>query len=194
LNDWVTVRPCPPFRCFRLADDLLSQGGTLTFADNSTVAFGALANDGSATLINLGGSGGSVVTDSIFLYITSVSSATGQAGLAEFQVYGTPCVGCQPSNNLTSTTTTQTSAGVTTGTSSGQNIALTGTASASSSFDAQGPEKAIDGFVSSIHLPLLLFAHSSLIAATSTVTVRTALVLARRNGSVARLLLSAFLF
>ncbi|GAA5850725.1 hypothetical protein JCM8547_009070 [Rhodosporidiobolus lusitaniae] len=128
LNDWMT-------------------GGTLTFADNSTVSFGALANDGSATLISLGGSGGTVVTDSIFLYVTSVSGATGQVGLAEFQVFGTPCPGCAFSSDLTAATTTQTSSGTTTGADASTDLALAATATASSAFDAQGPEKAIDGYV-----------------------------------------------
>ncbi|GAA6015570.1 hypothetical protein JCM10207_008130 [Rhodosporidiobolus poonsookiae] len=125
LNDWMT-------------------GGTLTFSDNTTVSFGALANDGSATLISLPGN---VVTDSIFLYVTSVSSATGQVGLAEFQVYGTLCPGCGPSSSLNGTTTTQTSAGTVSGAAASQDLALVATASASSSFAAQGPEKAIDGYI-----------------------------------------------
>ncbi|GAA5902982.1 hypothetical protein JCM6882_009662 [Rhodosporidiobolus microsporus] len=128
LNDWMT-------------------GATLTFADNSTVAVGALANDGSATLVSLGGSSGSVVTDSIFLYVTSVSSATGQVGLAEFQVYGTVCKGCKVSSSLNSTTTTTTSDGTVSAHDSTQDLALAGTATASSSFSSQGPEKAIDGYI-----------------------------------------------
>ncbi|GAA5826186.1 hypothetical protein JCM11251_007199 [Rhodosporidiobolus azoricus] len=128
LNDWIT-------------------GATLTFADNSTVAVGALANDGSATLVDLGGAGGSVITDSIFFYVTSVSSSTGQAGLAEFQVFGTICKGCEISSNLSSTTTTTTSEGTVAGHPSTENLALKGTATASSFFDAQGPEKAIDGYI-----------------------------------------------
>ncbi|GAA5824582.1 hypothetical protein JCM11251_000484 [Rhodosporidiobolus azoricus] len=122
-------------------------GGTLTFADNATVSFGALANDGSATLIDLGGSGGSVVTDSIFLYVTSTSSSTGQVGLAEFQVFGKQCKGCKISSNLNNGTTTETSEGSTVGTSSSVDLALSATATASSSAPQQGPEKAIDGYV-----------------------------------------------
>ncbi|GAA6029989.1 hypothetical protein JCM8097_009203 [Rhodosporidiobolus ruineniae] len=126
LNDWMT-------------------GSTLTFADNSTVSVGALANDGSATLVNLGGT---VVTDSIFLYVTSVSSATGQVGLAEFQVYGEACPGCTIGNNFVNATTTTTSAGTVAGSASSEDLALLATASSSSSAPSQGPEKAIDGVVS----------------------------------------------
>ncbi|BGP13217.1 hypothetical protein JCM10213_005013 [Rhodosporidiobolus nylandii] len=125
LNDWMT-------------------GSTITFADNTTIAVGALANDGSATLVSLPGS---VVTDSMFLYVTSVSSATSQVGLAEWQVYGTPCKGCSVGSSLNGTTQTTTSSGTTSGSAAEDDLALAGTASASSSFAQQGPEKANDGVI-----------------------------------------------
>jgi hypothetical protein len=133
-----------------LADWMTS--GTLTFTgddNDATISFGALANDGSATLIDLQGS---VVTNSIFLYVGSVSSSTGQVGLAEFQVYGTPCTGCAMTSNLTGSTT-KTSSGTSSATDASTDLALNATATASSGATDQGANKAIDGFVFSPVLP-----------------------------------------
>lgn len=120
--------------------------GTLTFSgdlDDSTISFGALANDGSATLIGLDGT---VTTDSIFLYVGSASSATSSVGLAEFQVYGTPCVGCAKTSNLTGSTT-KTSSGTTTATDALTDLALNATATASSGATNQDATKANDGWI-----------------------------------------------
>ncbi|GAA5852849.1 hypothetical protein JCM8547_004705 [Rhodosporidiobolus lusitaniae] len=124
LNDWMT-------------------SGTLTFGDDATISFGALANDGSATLVQLEGT---VVSDSIFLYVQSASASTGQVGLAEFQVFGTPCPGCEVVTNLTGSIT-KTSSGTTTGADASTDLALRATATASSGADGQGPDKANDGWI-----------------------------------------------
>ncbi|GJN87828.1 hypothetical protein Rhopal_000783-T1 [Rhodotorula paludigena] len=125
-NDWIT-------------------GGTLTFSDGSSVPFGALANDGSATLITLAGP---VITSYIKMDVTSVSTSTGAAGLAEFRAFGTECPGCTPGNSFgDGTTTTETAYGVTSGTDAYNDLALSAEAYASSSFAQQGPEKAIDGVI-----------------------------------------------
>lgn len=122
------------------------QGGTLLFRDGSTISFGALANDGSATLVTLPGS---VVTDAVLMTVTSVSPATGSIGLAEIQAYGNVCPGCTIGNNFqNSSATTQTSTGLVSGTGAYQDLALSAEAFASSAFAQQGPEKAIDGVVS----------------------------------------------
>lgn len=60
-------------------------GGTLAFDDGSSVTFGALVNNGSATYVNLTSA---VTTSSLRLTVTSVSSSTSSAGLAEIQVFG----------------------------------------------------------------------------------------------------------
>lgn len=60
-------------------------GGMLTFDDGSSVTFGALVNDGSATYVNLTSA---VTTSSLLLTVTSVSSTTSSAGLAEIEVFG----------------------------------------------------------------------------------------------------------
>ncbi|ORY58336.1 hypothetical protein BCR35DRAFT_271227, partial [Leucosporidium creatinivorum] len=60
-------------------------GGMLTFDDGSSVTFGALVNDGSATDVNLTSA---VTTSSLLLTVTSVSSTTSSAGLAEIEVFG----------------------------------------------------------------------------------------------------------
>ncbi len=86
-------------------------GGTLTFNDGTllgttTVNFGALANDGSATLITLSKP---IVAKSVMMTVTSVTGSTTAAGLAEFQVYGTQCANCPvTTGNTTATTTTST--------------------------------------------------------------------------------------
>ncbi|TFV86358.1 hypothetical protein E4P40_12990 [Blastococcus sp. CT_GayMR20] len=58
-------------------------GGTLTFADGSTVAVPALANDGSATTVSFPARS----TTSVRLTITAVSATTGNVGLAEIQAW-----------------------------------------------------------------------------------------------------------
>jgi hypothetical protein len=58
-------------------------GGTLTFADGSTVAVPALANDGSATTVSFAARS----TSSVRLTITGVSATTGNVGLAEIEAW-----------------------------------------------------------------------------------------------------------
>jgi LmbE family N-acetylglucosaminyl deacetylase/3-mercaptopyruvate sulfurtransferase SseA len=58
--------------------------GTLTFSDGSTVSVGALANNGSGTTVSFTAR----TITSVTFTITSVSSATENIGLAEFEVYG----------------------------------------------------------------------------------------------------------
>lgn len=61
-------------------------GGTLTFAPSgSVVTFGELANNGGATKVTLASA---VSATSVTMKVTSVSSTTGNVGLAEIQVYG----------------------------------------------------------------------------------------------------------
>jgi len=66
-----------------LSDRVL--GGTLTWSDGTSRTFGALNADGSATTINLSKQ---VTTSSLLVTITSVSSTTNSAGLAEITVFG----------------------------------------------------------------------------------------------------------
>ncbi|KAI5481074.1 Carbohydrate-Binding Module Family 1 protein, cellulose binding protein [Pseudohyphozyma bogoriensis] len=106
------------------------QAGTLTFSDSSVQNFGVLNNDGSATLIVLDTP---VITNSILLTVTAVSGATSSVGLSEFQVYGVPCVGCTAANITQSINTKLI------------DLALLGTATASSYNDPQTPAHAIDG-------------------------------------------------
>ena len=89
-------------------------GGTLTFSDTSVVSFGYLNNDGSATMVQLQSP---MITTSVLLTVTSVSTSTGNVGLAEIQAYGAACLACTiGSGNSTSNT----------------NLALAATATASS--------------------------------------------------------------
>jgi hypothetical protein len=121
-------------------------GCTLTFSDGSTVSVGALANDGSATLVTLPGT---VVTQMIVLAVTSVSSSTSNVGLSEFQAFGSICPGCALGNNFTdASATTTTSSGVVSGTGAFADLALLATASASSYGSSQPPQRAIDGVIS----------------------------------------------
>ncbi|GAA5954834.1 hypothetical protein JCM3765_007787 [Sporobolomyces pararoseus] len=126
-------------------DDWIT-GCTLSFSDNSSVTVGALANDGSATLVTLPGN---VVTKMIVVAVTSTASSTQNAGLAEFQAYGTLCPGCKIGNtfgNYTANTTT--SSGVVSGNGAYADLALLATADASSWPASQPPQRAIDGVVS----------------------------------------------
>ncbi|GAA5841179.1 hypothetical protein JCM3766R1_001696 [Sporobolomyces carnicolor] len=126
-------------------DDWIT-GCTLTFSDKSTVSVGALANDGSATLVTLPGT---VVTQMVVVAVTSTASSTENAGLAEFQAYGAACPACRIGNtfgNYTANTTT--SGGVVSGTGAYSDLALFATASASSWPATQPPQRAIDGVLS----------------------------------------------
>ncbi|KAM0752192.1 hypothetical protein T439DRAFT_312308 [Meredithblackwellia eburnea MCA 4105] len=86
-NDWIT-------------------GGTLTFSDGTSTTFGALYNDGSATLIQLATP---KTTTSILMTVTSVDSGTQNVGLAEFRAYGTAVGGTSTSSSTSSTRTSTSS-------------------------------------------------------------------------------------
>lgn len=62
-------------------------GGTLTYDDGSSTKFSALVNSGSATYVDLASP---INSTSLVLTVTSVSSTSSSAGLAEIQVYGVP--------------------------------------------------------------------------------------------------------
>lgn len=117
-------------------------GGNLKFSDGSTITFGHLANDGSATIVALANA---VVTDTITMTVTAASPTSGSVGLAEFQAYGTACPGCA----FTSATTadTITNRGIVSGTTAGADLALAAVATASSFSPAQPPDRAIDGVI-----------------------------------------------
>lgn len=117
--------------------------GTLTFADGSVSNFGALANDGSATLITLNTP---VVTDSVLMTVTEVSGDTASIGLAEFQAFGTPCIGCAFNSTSTITTTT-TSSGFIVGNGAYSDLALQATAHASSEVPGQEATKVNNGII-----------------------------------------------
>jgi hypothetical protein len=105
------------------------QGGVLSFDDGSTTAVDVLNNDGTATLFTMPAP---IVSKSILFTVNAVASTTSSAGLAEFQVYGMACPSCTIGN--TSVTTV------------GTDLAMLGTATASSYAMAdQAPSKAIDG-------------------------------------------------
>jgi uncharacterized repeat protein (TIGR02543 family) len=74
-------------------------GATLTFSDGSTVAVGALTNNGAGVTVNFTPR----ATTSLTLTVTSASSATTNIGLAEIQVYGTPATQAQYTLTLSAT-------------------------------------------------------------------------------------------
>ncbi|KAK4050566.1 hypothetical protein OIO90_005033 [Microbotryomycetes sp. JL221] len=118
-------------------------GGTLTFADGSATSFGALANEGSATLVQLDTP---VVTDSVTLTVTSVGDQSSSVGLAEIRAYGAVCKGCPFTSAGTATTVSP--AGILSGTGAYADLALQATATASSWSSVQPPDRAIDGVIS----------------------------------------------
>jgi LmbE family N-acetylglucosaminyl deacetylase len=67
-------------------------GATLAFSDGSSVPVSALNNDGSGVEVTFS----SRTITGLRLTITSMSSSSGNAGLAEFQVFTTPGAGNQP--------------------------------------------------------------------------------------------------
>ncbi|SCV68200.1 BQ2448_321 [Microbotryum intermedium] len=121
-------------------------GAIVTFSDGSTVNIPALANAGTATTINFAGRS----TTSVTLTVTSVSPTTENVGLSEWQIYyvapsiATPYTA--PKTTASATPTGSASGAVVTP-SPGTDIALSGTATSSSSSPNQGPEKAIDGLI-----------------------------------------------
>ena len=119
-------------------------GGTLSFSDGSSVTVGSLNNDGSATTVTFAPRN---VTTAKFT-VTSVSSSTSSAGLAEFQLYGISGSVLSYSNSSANATASTNS------TSSASNVvlstvdlALNATATASSASTGQGASAAIDGVV-----------------------------------------------
>jgi len=126
-------------------DDWIT-GCTLTFTDGSSVPVGALANDGSATLVTLPGS---VVTSMIVVAVTSVGLPSPNIGLSEFKAFGTLCSDCPIGNTFgNSSTTTTTSGGTASGYDANANLARLGVARASSWPATQPPQRAIDGVIS----------------------------------------------
>lgn len=116
-------------------------GGTLTFSPSSqSITFGALYNDGSATVVNLAAP---ILTSSITMTVTSVSYTTGLLGLSEFAAFGVLAKNATapitpvptPPNNSTLY--------------SAFNLAGNATAVASSESGSTGQtaDKAIDGYV-----------------------------------------------
>ncbi|BGP00320.1 hypothetical protein JCM10021v2_004001 [Rhodotorula toruloides] len=87
--------------------------GNVTFADGSSVLFGALPNDGSSPLILNFAS--PITTSSLNLTITAVSSSTANSGLSEIEIFSVPAssfttspVSVVPGPQSTHTTTTVT--------------------------------------------------------------------------------------
>ncbi len=71
-------------------------GGTLTFSDGSSVAVGALANDGAALNVSFAAR---TVTWVRFT-VTSASAATWSAGLSEFEAWGVPAAVAPTGTNV----------------------------------------------------------------------------------------------
>ncbi|WP_208971852.1 DUF7402 domain-containing protein, partial [Kineococcus rubinsiae] len=63
-------------------DDRVTSG-TLTFSDGSSVAVGALGDDGSATTVSFPAR----VSSRVVFRVTGVSASTRNVGLAEFEAY-----------------------------------------------------------------------------------------------------------
>ena len=102
-------------------------GATLTFSDGSTVTVPSLANAGSATTVTFPAR----TTTSVRITVTGVSDTTSNAGLAEFQAWGTAPPPVQPT------------------VPTGSNVAgsATVTASSQNTGDGQTAVKAVDGVV-----------------------------------------------
>ncbi|SCZ92524.1 BZ3500_MvSof-1268-A1-R1_Chr5-2g07942 [Microbotryum saponariae] len=115
-----------------------AKGGTITFADGKSVSFGALANDGSATLVTLSQT---VITNSLVVKFTSVSAATGSVGLAEIQVFGDLCSGCQDTGGAIENATTISATAF-------SDLALLAQATASSEANGQSADRVNDGVIS----------------------------------------------
>ncbi|KAL8279275.1 hypothetical protein RQP46_008312 [Phenoliferia psychrophenolica] len=124
-----------------LNDQILS--ATLTFSDYSSMTIGPLYNDGSATVIPLASP---ILTSFILLTVTSVSSSTGNTGLAEFQAYGTLAANVPASQTIASIYAAIVLGATDIEPNYQTDVALFATATASSQEEADsGPEKAIDG-------------------------------------------------
>ncbi|KAK4050542.1 hypothetical protein OIO90_005009 [Microbotryomycetes sp. JL221] len=119
LNDWIT-------------------GGTISFGDGSSLAVGSLSNDGRATVVRLSSP---VTTSSLTFTITSVSSLTTSAGLAEIEVFAPEAYPSSTAGPGVATPTPSLSTSV--------NIATLAQASASSEVEAtlQTADKANDGYI-----------------------------------------------
>ncbi|KAI5475263.1 Carbohydrate-Binding Module Family 1 protein, cellulose binding protein [Pseudohyphozyma bogoriensis] len=128
LLDWTTAIDIQTVLLFdrpNLNDQVTS--GTLTFSDGSVVSFGALANDGSQTIVQVG----NITSTSVLFTVTSVSSTTSNVGLSEIEVFGTAAA---TSSNSSSSAF-----------SLANDLALNSTATASSYSSGQDPSAAIDG-------------------------------------------------
>ncbi|SGY68275.1 BQ5605_C004g02873 [Microbotryum silenes-dioicae] len=115
-----------------------AKGGTIMFADSKSVSFGALANDGSATLVTLSQT---VITTSLVVKFTSVSAATGSVGLAEIQVFGDLCSGCQDTGGAIESATSISATAF-------SDLALLAQATASSEANGQPADRVNDGVIS----------------------------------------------
>ncbi|TFV78466.1 hypothetical protein E4P39_04525 [Blastococcus sp. CT_GayMR19] len=125
-------------------------GGTLTFADGTTVAVPELANDGSATTVSFPARS----TTSVRLTVTGVSATTSNVGLAEVQAWTAvpapaappvvPVVCGTPTSPTTATVPTpSTMPAVSTDLAAAASV----TASSENAADGQTAAKAVDGTV-----------------------------------------------
>ncbi|KAL8280797.1 hypothetical protein RQP46_006801 [Phenoliferia psychrophenolica] len=116
--------------------------GTLSFADGSIQAFGALPNDGSAYVITFSTP---KITTFVTLTVDSVSSTTSGVGLAEFAAYGT--LATLSTSTSSSAASATTSSAVYSGPYSLVNLAFSATVSASAEDTAshQQATRAVDG-------------------------------------------------
>jgi LmbE family N-acetylglucosaminyl deacetylase len=95
VGAWIQLNWATPYQIDRVVlhdrpnygDQITS--ATLTFSDGSTVAVGALPNDGTGLEVRFG----PVVTTRVRLTVNTVSATTGNVGLAEFEVYGSAAAG-----------------------------------------------------------------------------------------------------
>jgi len=109
---WITLTWAYPYIVDRVmlydrpngSDQILS--ATLSFSDGSTVAVGPLDNSGKGVEITFTPR----TTTSVKLTVNSVSASTGNVGLAEFQVFGTPGANFPPVANTGADQTVQESA------------------------------------------------------------------------------------
>lgn len=115
-------------------------GGTLTF-DDGVENFGALYQDGTATVLSLSKNH---TSSSVKMSVTAVSPTTQNVGLSEFQIYGAFGAGIVPVSNSTGNSTTPNPLIL-----QSSDLALLGFAEASSESTGNGQtaNKAIDGVI-----------------------------------------------
>jgi len=125
-----------------LDDEVLA--GTLTFSDGSTVAVGALPNNGQARTVSFARR----AVTSVRFTVTSASDATWASGLAEFEAWGmvggTPKPTASPTpTSSPSPTSSQTTAPL--GANMARSTGVTTTASSEDAGTGQTAPKAVDG-------------------------------------------------